>query len=164
MINRRDEMLSMRENNMTLQEIADKFTLSRERVRQIIGNTGRLRLNKKKSGLYAIRNKTNGRTYIGSSINTNRRISQHFSNLKHGRHHSPRLQKDYNLMGESAFEYSFQFVEENKLMDYERYFIDKINPFYNVPIYNIDPIDNVEEIKVIAQALGVTLNDLMREE
>lgn len=39
-LSRKDEMIEMRKT-MTLQEIADKFSVSRERVRQIIGNTGR---------------------------------------------------------------------------------------------------------------------------
>src|SRR3990170_3622397 len=43
-MNRRDEMLQMRlEEKRTLQEIADEFKISRERVRQIIGNTGNVR-------------------------------------------------------------------------------------------------------------------------
>jgi hypothetical protein len=40
-IERRSLMLMMRHSGLTLQEIGDKFDLSRERVRQIIGNTGR---------------------------------------------------------------------------------------------------------------------------
>jgi len=37
---RKEEMLSMRNSGMTLNEIAGKYGISRERVRQIIGNTG----------------------------------------------------------------------------------------------------------------------------
>lgn len=35
-----NEMIQLRQNDWTLQEIADKFGISRERVRQRIGNTG----------------------------------------------------------------------------------------------------------------------------
>ncbi len=38
--NRKQKMISMRNEKKTLQEIADKFGITRERVRQIIGNTG----------------------------------------------------------------------------------------------------------------------------
>lgn len=39
---RKDEMIEMRNQRISLQEIADKYELSRERVRQIIGNTGHM--------------------------------------------------------------------------------------------------------------------------
>jgi predicted DNA-binding protein YlxM (UPF0122 family) len=39
-VNRKQDMINMRDSAMTLQEIADKYGISRERVRQIIGNTG----------------------------------------------------------------------------------------------------------------------------
>ena len=39
--NRISDMKDLREKNWTLQEIANKYTMSRERVRQLIGNTGR---------------------------------------------------------------------------------------------------------------------------
>lgn len=38
-LQRKQEMISMRDENKTLQEIADKYSICRERVRQIIGNT-----------------------------------------------------------------------------------------------------------------------------
>lgn len=41
-MNRKEEMIEMRNDRMSLQEIADKYELSREWVRQIIGNTGHL--------------------------------------------------------------------------------------------------------------------------
>lgn len=39
---RQEEMLSLRQSGLTLREIGEKYDISRERVRQIIGNTGEL--------------------------------------------------------------------------------------------------------------------------
>ena len=42
---RRSEMMRMRAEGKTLQEIGNHFDMTRERVRQIIGNTGRIPTN-----------------------------------------------------------------------------------------------------------------------
>lgn len=57
------------------------------------------------SGIYAIRNVVNGKIYVGSSIRLQYRWSQHRSNLRAGRHFNPRIQRDFNLYGEGAFEF-----------------------------------------------------------
>jgi excinuclease UvrABC nuclease subunit len=37
-------------------------------------------------GVYCIKNKVNGKVYVGSSVNIRRRKTQHFVNLKRGIH------------------------------------------------------------------------------
>jgi len=37
---RREEMLALRREGLSLQQIADRWNISRERVRQLVGNTG----------------------------------------------------------------------------------------------------------------------------
>ena len=48
------------------------------------------------SGIYMIRNMNNGRVYIGSSENIEKRWKQHQYQLKNNRHQNKNMQKDYN--------------------------------------------------------------------
>jgi group I intron endonuclease len=78
-------------------------------------------------GIYAIINKVSGRYYIGSTIHLKRRIIEHKSKLRNGRHHNFKLQGAYDKYGESNF--SFEVLEyvksDNKLMEREQYWLDK---------------------------------------
>jgi group I intron endonuclease len=56
------------------------------------------------SGIYAIRNKTNGKVYIGSSVSISRRWAGHRCGLRRGHHHAPRLQRAWLKYGEAAFD------------------------------------------------------------
>lgn len=75
----------------------------------------------------------NGKSYIGSSINLNWRKTKHFTELRNQKHHSIILQKAFNKYGEDCFEFK---VLANCLPKYliklEQWFIDNINPEYNV--------------------------------
>lgn len=59
-----------------------------------------------KSGVYSIFCKDTGKYYIGSSKNIQRRITDHKNMLCNGKHHSIKLQNDYDKYGEKSFEYS----------------------------------------------------------
>lgn len=48
------------------------------------------------AGVYKIENKHNGKVYIGSSENVERRLAAHQSNLLRGTHHCKEMQKDFN--------------------------------------------------------------------
>lgn len=50
-------------------------------------------------GIYKIENILNGKVYIGSSSNIENRIAQHKQDLKRNRHHSFKLQNDFNEFG-----------------------------------------------------------------
>ncbi|MGE7129172.1 GIY-YIG nuclease family protein [Lysinibacillus xylanilyticus] len=56
--------------------------------------------------VYAIRNLTNGKEYIGVTENYTSRIRAHKWALKNGRHESLKLQIDYNLVGLESFEFT----------------------------------------------------------
>lgn len=58
-------------------------------------------------GIYKIRNKLNNKTYIGESMNVERRWEEHRNDLNSGVHHSWKLQEDWNNHGEDNFEFSF---------------------------------------------------------
>lgn len=56
-------------------------------------------------GIYAIRNRTNNKSYIGSSVNIAKRWLEHKWALKSGRHHSQKLQRAWNKYTAEAFEF-----------------------------------------------------------
>lgn len=102
------------------------------------------------SGIYRIINSINGKIYIGSAVNIDKRWRDHISLLKKGRHHSRYLQNAWNKYGAYAFEFSI--IEEcdiPSLIAREQYFIDTLSPDYNV-------------CKVAGSSLGVKRSDETR--
>ena len=55
------------------------------------------------SGVYQIQNTVNGKCYVGSSIDIDRRRKSHFSMLARGTHHSIKLARAYAKYGPTAF-------------------------------------------------------------
>jgi group I intron endonuclease len=55
--------------------------------------------------VYAIRHKSSGRCYVGSTISEKKRRSQHFSGLRKGRHCNVHLQRAFAKYGEDAFDW-----------------------------------------------------------
>jgi len=95
-----------------------------------------------KSGVYQIKNITNGKVYIGNSENIKRRWGDHKKRLRAQIHHCQSLQRAFNKYGESAFEYSIiEYVQViNQLADREQYWMDKIRPYKKKNGYNIRKI------------------------
>ena len=58
-----------------------------------------------KGFIYKIVNKENGKFYIGSTIEPQRRKKRHFDDLKNKRHHCLFLQRAYNKYGADNFEF-----------------------------------------------------------
>ena len=58
-----------------------------------------------KSGMYMIANMKTWDIYVGSSVDIPRRFKRHIRELRKGTHFNPRLQKSYNVYGESAFNF-----------------------------------------------------------
>lgn len=91
-----------------------------------------------KAGVYKISNSSNGKCYIGSSIDIDRRRLEHFSALLHNRHINQHLQNAYNKYGRECFE--FEIIEtveitdniKQDLLDREQFWIDNIKPEYNI--------------------------------
>lgn len=61
-------------------------------------------------GIYAIRNKVNKKMYIGESLNIGLRWNTHIENLDTEKHHSYKLQKDWNEYGSTCF--LFRVIED----------------------------------------------------
>ena len=68
------------------------------------------------SGIYIITNTINNKVYIGSAIDIKRRHSQHFNNLKKGKHPNIHLQRSWNKHGEDAFRFERIFKCCNALL------------------------------------------------
>ncbi len=93
-------------------------------------------------GIYRILNVTNGKCYVGSSVNINQRWTKHKSLLRHNKHDNSKLQNAWNKYGENNF--AFEVMEEcpeDELLTREQYYIDNINNF-DEDCYNISKIAN----------------------
>ena len=84
--------------------------------------------------VYGIRNKYNGRMYVGSSKNLKNRILRHFSMLRNGTHKNRKIQKDFNRYGEDAFEVVTLSLatSEKSALKFEQIFIDGFDNTYNI--------------------------------
>ena len=91
-----------------------------------------------KSGIYKITNEINGKFYIGSTKDLNRRKKDHFRLLKKGTNHSIILQKAVDKYGIENFRFEI-LVEcsEDLLFTIEQKLVDKLNPEYNIAIKDV---------------------------
>lgn len=91
-------------------------------------------------GIYKIENIINGRLYIGSSIDINKRIKRHKNDLIKNKHINVYLQRDFNKYGMDC--YNFECVEIcdiNNIRDIEQKYLDNIFSCekFNEKYYNI---------------------------
>lgn len=65
--------------------------------------------------IYGIQNTKNNKWYIGSCLDMKDRFERHRYYLRHNNHHSPKLQRAYNLDGEETFEvHILHFLQDNE--------------------------------------------------
>jgi group I intron endonuclease len=98
-----------------------------------------------KSGIYVIKNKANGKVYVGQSTQLNQRYSGHLRRIKKGTHHNEILQKSFYKYGFDNFEFSIleEVLEETLLNEREKYWIDFYGGINNDNVYNLkDPLLN----------------------
>lgn len=90
-------------------------------------------------GIYMIRNKSNGKIYIGSSIDCSRRFSEHIGRLKRGVHVNAKLQSAWNKYGNELFEFEVLFNVLNRvdLEKIEQHFLDEYMAV--ISGYNLSP-------------------------
>lgn len=84
-------------------------------------------------GIYQIKNKTNNKSYIGSSSRLNFRWKRHLTDLKCNIHHSLALQRAFHKYGHDNFEFIIlENCDEDKLIEREQYYLDILLPEYNI--------------------------------
>ena len=85
------------------------------------------------SGVYEIVNTLNGHRYIGSAVAISKRWNEHIRHLNTNKHHSAYLQRAWIKYGADCFEcVVIEYCEKEKLIEREQFYIDTLNPVYNV--------------------------------
>jgi len=89
-----------------------------------------------KTGIYKITNKRNGKFYIGSSKQIERRWWEHQNDLNKNKHDNHKLQTAWNHYGSIEFEFTIiENVEESQLLIREQFYLDTFKPYlvgYNI--------------------------------
>ncbi len=119
------------------------------------------------TGIYKITNNQTGSVYVGSSENLNKRIPKHFYELRKGKHVNNKLQKDFNIFGEENFIVSIiLYCEKSELIEYEQFFVNTLDPFYNIWKEDVNSKKGVLGQKYknsISKYLGVSYNGTYRK-
>lgn len=99
-----------------------------------------LHYKKRQCGIYCIRNRINGKIYIGSSQNAYHRVrSQHFDRLQGGVHTNPHLQAAWNQYGKENFEsFLLEKCDKSILIAREQWYLDNTLCLDNRYGYNIN--------------------------
>lgn len=94
---------------------------------------------KNNCGIYKIVNIINGKVYIGSSKNLNKRWCEHKRNLRKNNHDNNYLQKSWDKYGESSFKFEIiEIVDDvNNLITREQFYLDQLKPYDKTITYNI---------------------------
>lgn len=88
-------------------------------------------------GIYAIRNISDGKIYIGQSIRISKRIATHKWMLANGRHSCRHLQRAYDIHGAASFEFFLiEQCEIELLTKREQYWMDQHS---RAGLYNSSP-------------------------
>ena len=92
--------------------------------------------------VYKIENTENGKIYIGSTNNYQKRKRKHKRKLRKFDHYNNHLQRSWNKYGSRNFEFSILEIvkEEKDLLDCEQYYLDKLEPEYNIASNAIAPM------------------------
>ncbi len=91
-------------------------------------------MGKIKSGIYKIENKVNGKIYVGSAVNLDKRFSAHRGLLYNRKHKNKHLERSWHKHGEENFVFEVLEIVEDKerLIEREQYYLDSMNPDYNI--------------------------------
>jgi group I intron endonuclease len=80
------------------------------------------------SGIYLITRSLTGQVYVGSAVCIRSRWHRHRFDLRHGRHHSTKLQRAWNKDGGSGFVFSVLLVcAPSDLLFYEQRALDRLD-------------------------------------
>lgn len=88
-------------------------------------------------GVYKIMNIKNGKYYVGSSIDIEKRFGRHMRELVANEHHNIYLQRAWNKYGENSFEFSIikECCSEGEARKLEQSYLDNhIKELYNISL------------------------------
>lgn len=90
-------------------------------------------------GIYKITNKIDGKFYVGSSNNLEKRKREHFWSLRRNEHVNDYLQNAFNKYGEENFVFEvLEYVDnESDLLKVEQYYLDLLKPYDRSIGYNL---------------------------
>jgi len=92
------------------------------------------------SGVYQIKNLVNGKVYVGSSVNVDRRWNKHIQRLRSGKHENSYLLNSWRKYGETNFEFSLlEETDINKCVKEEQKWMDKLLACDRNKGYNLYP-------------------------
>ena len=97
-----------------------------------------------KAGIYLIRSRTNGKKYVGSSVNINCRVFfEHYPELVKGKHCNILLQNHSNKYG--IEDLIFSIIEfcppvKEKLLERENFYIQLLKPEFNICLVAGSPL------------------------
>lgn len=116
-------------------------------------------------GIYCIKNKVNNKIYIGESLDIESRWESHIKNLNNNKHHSYKLQKEWNEYGGDNFEFKsveVKLVEESPksskksvLYALEYYYMCRYNSLqegYNVENTFLKIVNGINRNKTMSQS------------
>lgn len=85
-------------------------------------------------GIYAIKNKINGKQYIGSTVDFKLRWKRHLNRLNDGNHHSRYLQMSWQKHGADNFEFIVleHVSQKENLLEREQWWMDNRESSYNI--------------------------------
>jgi group I intron endonuclease len=107
------------------------------------------------AGIYCLKNVKNGKLYVGSSIHLKRRLQDHYNRLKRNAHHSPYLQASFNKHGVDSFQFNLlEITATDKTIEREQYWIDLLQPVYN--------ISHVAGKPTLAESIKKKIGDALR--
>ena len=95
-------------------------------------------MKKSTTGIYKITNTITNKFYIGSSININRRFTDHKKQLRCNKHKNQHLQNAWNEHGEDNFKFEIiELSNDDNLIKLEQDYLDNLMPWNNEIGYNI---------------------------
>ena len=84
-------------------------------------------------GVYVIRYEATGSRYVGASVNTVKRIREHFYRLEKGVHRNPRLLSGYKEYGKDSFSSEvLLYCDPPTLELYGKQIVEKLQPDFNI--------------------------------
>lgn len=112
-------------------------------------------------GVYFIKNRENGRVYIGCSNDIARRVQRHEQDLRRGEHYTKGLQYDFDTYGADAFDVGViqeipPGVDGHRA---ERAFIRRFNADDPTRLYNTQMVLTNWSTKLIARLAWLELSN-----